>query len=129
MEVYFVHFSHYNYHFIFKGWGRIYGGGPLPDILQQAMLPVASHSDCRSKYSIADRKAHLCAGEARSSASGGCNGDSGGPFVCEEGGRWVVHGAVSFGKRNCPTTHYTVFARVYSYLAWINSNIGGCKNV
>ncbi|XP_031571313.1 chymotrypsinogen B-like [Actinia tenebrosa] len=107
------------------GWGRTSGGGPLPDILQQAMLPVASHSDCKAKYSIADAKAHLCAGEARAAASGGCNGDSGGPFVCEEGGRWVVHGAVSFGKRNCPTTHYTVFARVNSYLDWINNNIGG----
>jgi hypothetical protein len=30
--------------------------------------------------------------------------------------------------RYCPTTHYTVFARVYSYLDWINSNIEGSKS-
>ncbi|KAK3745940.1 hypothetical protein QZH41_012752 [Actinostola sp. cb2023] len=110
------------------GWGKTNGvGSGLPDILQQAALPVVSQSDCKKKYNIADRSAHLCAGEARAGASGGCNGDSGGPFVCEEGGRWVLHGAVSFGQRNCPTTHYTVFARVNSYLSWISKNIGGRK--
>ena len=68
--------------------------------------------------------AHLCAGEARSGASGGCNGDSGGPLVCEDGGNWYLHGAVSFGLRNCPTTHYTVFARVASYISWIKRHTG-----
>ncbi|KXJ19654.1 chymotrypsin B [Exaiptasia diaphana] len=105
------------------GWGRTESG--TPDILQQAMLPIASHDNCRKKYgSSIDANAHLCAGEARSGASGGCNGDSGGPLVCEEGGRWYLHGAVSFGLRNCPTTHYTVFARVASYTDWIKQNTG-----
>jgi len=106
------------------GWGRTSGGGSLPDILQQAMLPIASHDDCRRKYGSVNSVAHLCAGEARSGASGGCNGDSGGPLVCEEGGRWYLQGAVSFGRRNCPTTHYTVFARVASYIDWIKQNSG-----
>ena len=68
--------------------------------------------------------AHLCAGEGRSAASGGCNGDSGGPLACEMGGKWYLHGAVSFGMRNCPTTHYTVFARITSYKSWILQKIG-----
>ena len=71
-----------------------------------------------------DRSAHLCAGEGRASASGGCNGDSGGPLACEMGGKWFLHGAVSFGMRNCPTTHYTVFTRVASYNSWILEKIG-----
>ncbi|XP_073242452.1 chymotrypsinogen B-like isoform X2 [Porites lutea] len=106
------------------GWGRTYGGGPLPEILQQARLPLVSHSDCKKKYGTVDRSAHLCAGEGRTAASGGCNGDSGGPLVCEMGGKWYLHGAVSFGKQNCPTTHYTVFARITSYKAWIEQKIG-----
>ena len=110
---------------IFIGWGKTVGtSNSLPDVLQQAMLPVVSHQDCVRKYgSTLDQKAHLCAGEARANAAGGCNGDSGGPFVCEEGGRWVLHGAVSFGQRNCPTTHYTVFTRLSSYLSWISRYI------
>ena len=107
------------------GWGRISGGGPAADILQQAKLPLVSHSDCRKRYgSTIDMNAHLCAGEGRSAASGGCNGDSGGPLACEMGGRWYLHGAVSFGMRNCPTTHYTVFARITSYKSWIIQKIG-----
>ncbi|KAJ7370882.1 hypothetical protein OS493_028952 [Desmophyllum pertusum] len=80
------------------GWGRISGGGPAADILQQAKLPLVSNSDCRRKYgSTIDSSAHLCAGEGRSAAAGGCNGDSGGPLVCEMGGKWYLHGAVSLG--------------------------------
>ena len=92
--------------------------------MQQARLPLVSHSDCKKKYGTVDRSAHLCAGEGRTAASGGCNGDSGGPLVCEMGGKWYLHGAVSFGKQNCPTTHYTVFARITSYKAWIEQKIG-----
>lgn len=66
----------------------------------------------------------MCAGEGRSGASGGCHGDSGGPLVCEMGGKWYLHGAVSFGMRGCPTTHYTVFTRITSYISWINEKMG-----
>lgn len=83
-----------------------------------------SHSKCKDKYGIVDSSAHLCAGEGHAAASGGCNGDSGGPLVCEMGGKWYLHGAVSFGKRNCPTTHYTVFTRITSYKSWILEKIG-----
>lgn len=106
-----------------SGWGRTEHGSP--DILQQAMLPIASHEACKRKYGSVQRYAHLCAGKAQSGAAGGCNGDSGGPLVCEEDGSWVLHGAVSFGRRNCPTTHYTVFARVNGFIKWIYEKIGG----
>lgn len=107
------------------GWGRISGNGPAADILQQAKLPLASHEACKRKYGgKIDSRAHLCAGEGRSGASGGCNGDSGGPLVCEMGGKWYLHGAVSFGRRSCPTTHFTVFARITTYKSWILQKIG-----
>ncbi|XP_031573889.1 chymotrypsin-like protease CTRL-1 [Actinia tenebrosa] len=106
------------------GWGATRGGGSAPDILQQAVLPIASHDNCKRKYGSVNSVSHLCAGEARAGASGGCNGDSGGPLVCEDGGSWFLHGAVSFGLRNCPTTHYTVFARVSSFVDWIEQNSG-----
>lgn len=84
-----------------------------------------SHSDCKQKYGAVDPRAHLCAGAGHAAAAGGCNGDSGGPLACEIGGKWYLHGAVSFGKRNCPTTHYTVFTRITSYYSWILEKIGG----
>ncbi|KAJ7370883.1 Chymotrypsinogen B [Desmophyllum pertusum] len=105
------------------GWGRT-SAGPPANTLQQAKLPLVSHSDCRKKWRTIDSSAHLCAGEGRSGASGGCNGDSGGPLVCEKGGKWYLHGAVSFGMQYCPTTHYTVFTRITSYISWIQEKIG-----
>lgn len=115
----------YKWYTLLLGWGRISGDGPAADILQQAKLPLASHEACVRKYGNSiDRGAHLCAGEGRSGASGGCNGDSGGPLVCEMGGKWYLHGAVSFGRQRCPTTHFTVFARITTYKSWILQMIG-----
>ena len=108
----------------FTGWGRLSGSGPAADTLQQGQLPIVSHQDCAKKYTRYEGNTHLCAGEGTSAGSGACSGDSGGPLVCEVGGRWYLHGVVSFGKRNCPTTHYTVFARVTSYIYWITERIG-----
>ncbi|KAK3740262.1 hypothetical protein QZH41_017826 [Actinostola sp. cb2023] len=106
------------------GWGRTVGGGSAATTLQQAMLPVASHSDCsrvNGKLVAVDQRSMICAGGR---GKGGCQGDSGGPFVCNEGGRWVLRGAVSWGHGQCRTDHYTVFARVNSFVSWINQKIG-----
>ena len=54
-------------------------------------------------------------------------GDSGGPFVCNEGGRWVLRGAVSWGHQNCRTDYFTVFARVSTFVNWINQKTSGGK--
>lgn len=83
-----------------------------------------SHEDCAKKYARYDGQAHLCAGRGVETGSGGCQGDSGGPLVCEKDGTWYLHGAVSFGKRGCPTTAYTVFTRITAYVPWINGKIG-----
>ncbi|XP_001623008.2 chymotrypsin-like protease CTRL-1 isoform X2 [Nematostella vectensis] len=111
------------------GWGRLVGGGQPSEILQQAMLPVASHSACDRKNSYlvpVEEKSMICAGGM---GMGGCQGDSGGPFVCNEGGRWVLRGAVSWGQPMCGTDHYTVFARVSSFIDWINDMMsGGCRD-
>ena len=42
--------------------------------MQQARLPLVSHSHCNKKYGTVDRRAHLCAGEGRAAASGGYGG-------------------------------------------------------
>jgi len=104
------------------GWGRTKGGGQAAVTLQEALLPVADIHSCsgiNGKLIAVDDKTMLCAGGE--GKAGGCQGDSGGSFVCKEDGRYVLRGAVSWGHRNCRTDHYTVFARVSNYIGWINA--------
>ena len=89
------------------------------------MLPVAAHTDCsrvNGRLVPVDQRSMICAG---GKGKGGCQGDSGGPFVCQEGGSWVLRGAVSWGHSRCRTDHYTVFARVSSFISWINDRMSG----
>ncbi|XP_020608281.1 chymotrypsinogen A-like isoform X2 [Orbicella faveolata] len=116
-------------HCYITGWGRTVGGGSAADTLQQAMLPVAEHSACsrvNGRLVPVDESSMVCAG---GQGKGGCQGDSGGPFVCNEGGRFVLRGAVSWGHSNCRTDHYTVFARVSSFVGWINNKMSGNENL
>ena len=55
------------------GWGFTRAFGPGADILQQAVLPVGSHSDCSRRngpFASVDERSMLCAGGQ--GTSGGC---------------------------------------------------------
>ncbi|CAN9515692.1 unnamed protein product [Ophioblennius macclurei] len=106
------------------GWGRLWTGGPIADILQQALLPVVAHSTC-SKYDwwgSLVTTSMICAGGDGDLAS--CNGDSGGPLNCQNSdGSWDVHGVVSFGS-SAGCNYYkkpSVFTKVSAYISWINN--------
>ncbi|XP_036599632.1 chymotrypsin-like elastase family member 3B [Trichosurus vulpecula] len=107
------------------GWGRLTTGGALPDILQQALLPVVDYEHC-SKWDwwgSSVKTTMVCAGgDIRS----GCNGDSGGPLNCPaDDGSWEVHGITSFvSSLGCNTRKKpTVFTRVSAFIDWIE-NVG-----
>ncbi|KAI4898501.1 hypothetical protein NFI96_020953, partial [Prochilodus magdalenae] len=108
------------------GWGRLWTGGPLADILQQALLPVVDYATCSRPDWWGDLVTDLmvCAGGDGNLAS--CNGDSGGPLNCQRSdGTWDVQGIVSFGS-SLGCNYYkkpSVFTRVASYIGWIN-NVG-----
>ncbi|KAG7227029.1 hypothetical protein INR49_022376, partial [Caranx melampygus] len=99
-------------------------GGPIADILQQALLPVVDHQTCSKPdwWGFQVKETMVCAGG--DGVVSGCNGDSGGPLNCQgTDGAWGVHGIVSFGsglKCNFPKKP-TVFTQVSSYIDWISS--------
>ncbi|MBN3302161.1 TRYT protein, partial [Amia calva] len=101
------------------GWGRTLGKQPLPEILQQAEVPVLTADQCKIAWD--SMPAHtLCAGNT---TRGACEGDSGGPLVCKVNDRWVQAGIVSYGPKDCnPPLKPTVFTRVSSFLHWINNH-------
>ncbi|KAF1575481.1 Proproteinase E, partial [Eudyptes moseleyi] len=101
---------------------RLAAGGPLPERLQQALLPVVAYERCSQPDwwgTLAIRPTMICAGGAEKA---GCNGDSGGPLNCQAAdGRWEVHGIASFVSGlgcNAPKKP-TVFTRVSAFEDWI----------
>uniref|UniRef100_A0A8C6R2A2 Chymotrypsin-like elastase family member 3B n=1 Tax=Nannospalax galili TaxID=1026970 RepID=A0A8C6R2A2_NANGA len=108
-----------------SGWGRLSTGGPLPDKLQQALLPVVDYQHCSrwDWWGFSVKKTMVCAG---GDAQSGCNGDSGGPLNCPtENGTWQVHGVTSFvSSLGCNTLKKpTVFTRVSAFNDWIEEVI------
>lgn len=96
-------------------------------VLQQAPMKVIGKKECHNKnypsIKVMVTDSMICGGG--SGQISGCQGDSGGPFACEFNGRWVLHGAVSYGSRYCRSSEtYTVFARVAEFRGWIKRETG-----
>lgn len=111
-----------------QGWGKTSHPGNAARVLQQSPLRVVSNRVCHqlnkpnTRISITNNM--ICAGFGPRDIRGGCHGDSGGPFVCREGMRWVLHGAVSWGSGTCSTRQaYTVFAKLVNFRRWIDMYI------
>uniref|UniRef100_A0A4W4E375 Peptidase S1 domain-containing protein n=1 Tax=Electrophorus electricus TaxID=8005 RepID=A0A4W4E375_ELEEL len=104
-----------------SGWGNLYTHGPMPDKLQQALLPVVEQSVCSQSdwWGVTVKPTMVCAGgDIRSS----CNGDSGGPLNCKgSDGRWYLQGITSFvSSRTCNELKKpTVFTRVSAFNDWL----------
>jgi len=107
------------------GWG-VTATGSLADALQQLVLPVHSASTCESSWQAKYDETHMiCAGSLQAD-SGICFGDSGSMLACKQSdNRWVQFGISSFvGSRDCLEHNIpAVFARVSSYIDWINQNM------
>merc|ERR1719445_1200981 len=81
------------------GWGTLNSGGSQPNTLQEAEVVTKTNAACNEDYSGQITNDMLCAnGEGKNGGvTDACQGDSGGPLVCLSRGRWVLHGATSWG--------------------------------
>ncbi|PZC80153.1 hypothetical protein B5X24_HaOG200415 [Helicoverpa armigera] len=105
------------------GWGSLRESGPQPSVLQEVSIPVWSNQECKLKYGGAAPggivEHMLCAGKASMDS---CSGDSGGPLMVNENGRWTQVGIVSWGI-GCGKGQYPgVYTRVTYFLPWIQKN-------
>ncbi|KOC63286.1 Serine protease easter [Habropoda laboriosa] len=112
---------------IATGWGMTERGLRSQDLLQ-VQLPLVSLEKCKnqfkSKVNISYKQ--ICAGGKRGLDS--CSGDSGGPLqalgVYDNNLRYVQHGIVSFGPKNCGMEGFAaVHTRVAYYMDWILNTI------
>uniref|UniRef100_A0A8C1R7S8 chymotrypsin n=1 Tax=Cyprinus carpio TaxID=7962 RepID=A0A8C1R7S8_CYPCA len=102
------------------GWG-VTENDLNPRFLQQATLPIVSQAQCRrfwGKNTITD--AMICAGASGASS---CEGDSGGPLMCESSGVWYQVGIVSWGHKSCSTDRPVAYTRVSYFRKWIDEII------
>ncbi|XP_066927235.1 chymotrypsin B-like [Clytia hemisphaerica] len=110
------------------GWGKIKHPGNSHTILQQLALKLLTKSACSKRngkyHPVTDQM--LCAANTDNPANqSSCHGDSGGPFVCQNGdGSWTLQGVVSWGSPRCDKNDaFTVFVRVGQLRSWINQNM------
>lgn len=115
------------------GWGTILSG-TRSNVLLKATLNFFSQKECSEAYQgnvflnegiVED--VHLCAG-SRVDDKDTCRGDSGGPIQTYDGDGggciYTVVGVTSFGLAQCGTKGFPgVYARVYTYLNWIEQNV------
>jgi trypsin len=100
------------------GWGRLYEGGPFPDVLQSVHVPIISLDRCRASYpSFLVSARMICAGLAGRDS---CQGDSGGPLaVQDESGTWQQVGITSWGVGCARQNQPGVYARVGRFTHFI----------
>uniref|UniRef100_UPI0037E86DE2 enteropeptidase n=1 Tax=Semicossyphus pulcher TaxID=241346 RepID=UPI0037E86DE2 len=101
------------------GWGREADQGSLPDVLQQAQVPVVDQHQCQvqlPEYTITSSM--LCAGFPEGGVDS-CQGDSGGPLMCQDEGHWSLIGVTSFGIGCGRPQRPGVYARVSAFTSWI----------
>ena len=94
----------------------------------QVKLPYVPREVCAERavaVNASFTEGMMCAGYSRSMRGDACTGDSGGPYVMQYSGRFVLVGIVSWGEDTCLLRGYpNVVTRVSSYRLWIDSIVG-----
>ncbi|KAL7025811.1 hypothetical protein ACKWTF_013646 [Chironomus riparius] len=111
-----------------SGFGATGFRMPPSEVLRFIKVPVISNQECSQVFGNAILSSNLCV-----STIGGrspCPGDSGGPLTTQiDLNRTVIIGVVSFGAEDCGIEVPVAFARVTSFLPWIESVIGSGTNI
>ncbi|XP_071547781.1 protein masquerade [Panulirus ornatus] len=112
---------------IVTGYGYMGETGPIPLRVREAEVPVVSDNECVRKINAVTEKIFIlpassfCAGGE--SGHDACQGDGGGPLVCNVDGYFELSGLVSWGfgcgRKDVPG----VYVKVSSFIGWINQII------
>jgi len=108
------------------GWGRRTETSEHSVVLKEISVPMWKHTTCNEalqsqfgpSYNLPDSA--VCAGAEGRDA---CDGDGGGPLVCENNGQWYQIGIVSFGigcgRQGVPG----VYTKVGAFKPWLETTI------
>nr|ACR15973.2 serine protease 35 [Mamestra configurata] len=110
-----------------SGFGRTRDGEDLSvnQFLSHVSLPVITNAVCSQAtilFQLLIQPSNICTSGA--GGRGTCQGDSGGPLVVNSNGRNILIGVTSFGTgRGCAIGDPAAYARVTSYISWINQRL------
>merc|ERR1711892_923552 len=109
------------------GYGYMGETGPIPLRIREARVPIVNDNECVRKINTVTEKIFIlpassfCAGGEKGHDA--CQGDGGGPLVCEDSGYNELTGLVSWGfgcgRKDVPG----VYVKVSSFIGWINQII------
>jgi len=109
------------------GYGYMGETGPIPLRIREAKVPIVNDNECVRKINTVTEKIFIlptssfCAGGEKGHDA--CQGDGGGPLVCEDSGYNELTGLVSWGfgcgRKDVPG----VYVKVSSFIGWINQII------
>ncbi|KAG5668463.1 hypothetical protein PVAND_016403 [Polypedilum vanderplanki] len=107
------------------GWGRTTNTGATSAVLRKAYNPVITNAACSAVYGGSVVIASVICIATSGVNQGTCNGDSGGVLSVPRAGdtRPIQIGVTSFvAAAGCVAGFPSGFARVTSFLTWINNN-------
>ncbi|XP_035266743.1 granzyme B-like isoform X1 [Anguilla anguilla] len=102
---------------LMSGWGRKKPDGPAQDFLQEVVLSVLSNKNCKKVWQenfVGNRM--MC---TRYDGKGICEGDSGGPLICNN----KPHGIASFMSTPCNEAYPNVYMKVSYFIPWIEETM------
>lgn len=101
--------------------------GPIPLRIREAEIPIVSDTECIRKVNAVTEKIFIlpassfCAGGEEGNDA--CQGDGGGPLVCQDDGFFELAGLVSWGFGCGRLDVPGVYVKVSSFIGWINQII------
>ncbi|XP_015249889.1 PREDICTED: duodenase-1-like [Cyprinodon variegatus] len=97
------------------GWG-LTEDNTIVDVLRSVKLSVVSQRVCQWRWNFRLPPNVICA-SGNGHIKGDCDGDSGGPLICNG----VGMGVVSYGAKGCRAPYApNVYTDVSKYIGWIN---------
>nr|CAD7392921.1 unnamed protein product [Timema cristinae] len=109
------------------GYGYMGEAGPIPLRVREAEIPIVSDAECIRKINAVTEKIFIlpassfCAGGEEGNDA--CQGDGGGPLVCQDDGFFELAGLVSWGFGCGRVDVPGVYVKVSSFIGWINQII------
>ncbi|CAL7933033.1 unnamed protein product [Xylocopa violacea] len=109
------------------GYGYMGEAGPIPLRVREAEIPIVSDAECRRKVNAVTEKIFIlpassfCAGGEQGNDA--CQGDGGGPLVCQDDGFYELAGLVSWGFGCGRLDVPGVYVKVSAFIGWINQII------